>query len=92
MTDILAHIQCDQIGQFNGLWATFQSLWQHLICPNLLHSEAIFVKVSKSLIFIVISFWATIIDDWRLFTGHTAHILTQILILVHTSRRLQRLL
>ena len=30
--------QCDQIGRFIGLWATFQSLWQQLICPNLLHS------------------------------------------------------
>ena len=28
--------QCDQIGQFIGLWANFQSLWQQLICPNLL--------------------------------------------------------
>ena len=30
--------QCDQIGQFFGLWATFKSLWQQLICPNLSHS------------------------------------------------------
>ena len=30
--------QCDQIWQFFGLWATFQSLWQQLICPNLPHS------------------------------------------------------
>ena len=30
--------QCDQIGRFDGLWATFQSLWQQLSCPNLLHS------------------------------------------------------
>ena len=48
--------QCDQIGQFIGLWATFQSLWQQLVCPNLPHSQAIFVKVSKSLIFLVKSF------------------------------------
>ena len=40
--------QCDQIGQFIGLWTTFQSLWQKLICPNLLHAYAIFIKVSKS--------------------------------------------
>ena len=33
--------------QIIGLWATFQSFWQQLICPNLLHSQAIFVKVSK---------------------------------------------
>ena len=30
--------QCDQIGRFIGLWATFQSLSQQLICQNLLHS------------------------------------------------------
>ena len=30
--------QCDQIGRFFGLWASFQSLWQQLICPNLPHS------------------------------------------------------
>ena len=30
--------QCDQIGRFIGPWATLQSLWQQLICPNLLHS------------------------------------------------------
>ena len=30
-----------------GLWATFQSLWQQLICPNLPHSQAIFCKNVK---------------------------------------------
>ena len=49
-------MQCDQIGRFIGIWATFQSLWQQLICPNLLYSKAIFVKVSKSFIFLVKSF------------------------------------
>ena len=56
--------QCDQIGQFFGLWATFQSLRQQLICPNFPHSKAIFVKF----------IWATFKDIWRLFTGHTAHV------------------
>ena len=46
-------IRTIQIGRFIGLWATFQSLWQQLFCPNLTHSLAIFVKVSKSLIFLV---------------------------------------
>ena len=32
------------------------SLWPQLFCPNLLHSYAILVKVSKSLIFLVKSF------------------------------------
>ena len=31
-------VQCDQIGQFIGLWATFQSLWKQLFCPNFPHS------------------------------------------------------
>ena len=30
--------QCDQSEQFIGLWATFLSIWQQLICPNLPHS------------------------------------------------------
>ena len=60
---------CDQIGRFIGLWATFSSLWQQLICPNLPHSKAIFVKVSKFIIFLVKSFWATFIDIWRFFSG-----------------------
>ena len=63
--------KCDQIGRFIGLWATFQSPRQQLVCPNLSHSQAIFVKVSKSLIIQCYHFWATFIDIWRLFTGHT---------------------
>ena len=31
----MEEIQCDQIGRFIGLWATFQSPWQQLFCPNL---------------------------------------------------------
>ena len=31
-------LQCYQIGRFIGPWATFQSLWQRLFCPNLPHS------------------------------------------------------
>ena len=68
-------VQCDQIGRFIGLWAAFQSLWEQFICPNLIHSKAIFVKVSKSLILLLKSFWATFIDIWRFFTGHTVTIL-----------------
>ena len=26
--------QCDQIGLIIELWATFQSMWQQLFCPN----------------------------------------------------------
>ena len=49
-------LQCDQIGRFIGFWATFQSLLHQLFCPNCPHSAAIFVKVSKTLIFLVKSF------------------------------------
>ena len=48
--------QCDQIWRFIGLWATFKSLLQQLICPNLPHSYAIFIKALKSIIFPVKSF------------------------------------
>ena len=48
--------QCDQIGRFIGLWASFKSLWQQLFCPNLPCSSAFFAKVSKSIIFLVKSF------------------------------------
>ena len=30
----LDQVQCDQIGPFIALWATFLSLWQQLFCPN----------------------------------------------------------
>ena len=57
--------QCDQIGQFIRLWATFQSLWQQLVYPNLPHSEAIFVTVSKPFIYLVKSFLGNyFIDIW----------------------------
>ena len=47
--------QCDQIGRFIGLWATFQRLKQQLICPNLPILDN-FLKVLKSIIFQVKSF------------------------------------
>ena len=52
-TSMSALDQCDQIWRFIGLWPTFKCFWQHLICPNLSHSYGIFVKVSKSIIFLV---------------------------------------
>ena len=67
-------LQCDQIGRYIGLWTTFQSLWQQLICPNLLRSQAIFVKVSKSITFLVKSFLGNFYRHWRLFTGHTGQL------------------
>ena len=52
----MTYLQCDQIWWYIGLWATFQSPWQQLICPNIQYSLTIFVKVSKSSIFLVKSF------------------------------------
>ena len=52
----MACCQCDQFGQFIALWITFQSLWYQLFCQNCPHFKAIFVKLSKSLIFPVKSF------------------------------------
>ena len=60
-----ACLQCDQIGRFIGIWATFQSLCQQWVCPNLPYSWAIFLKLSKSLIFLVKS----LLDS---FYGHLA--------------------
>ena len=68
----LAQYLCDQIGQFIGLWATFQSFWQQLICPNLPHSQAIFVTVSKSINFLVKSFFCNFYRHLAIFSGHTA--------------------
>ena len=42
------------LGDFLTL-GNFKSLGQQLFSPNLSHSNAIFVKVSKSIIFLVIS-------------------------------------
>ena len=69
----VSHNQCDQIMKFIGLWATIQSLWQQLISPNLLHTQAIFIKVSKSLIFLVKSFWGNFYRHLAIFSGHSAH-------------------
>ena len=48
--------QCDQIGRIFALWATIQSREQQLFYPNRPHCYTIFVKVSKSIIFLVKSF------------------------------------
>ena len=48
--------QCDQIGRLFALWATIQSRWQQLFFPNPLHCWTIFIKMSKSFIFLVKSY------------------------------------
>ena len=64
--------QCDQIWRFIGLWATFKSFWQQLIFPNLSHSQGIFVKESKSIIFLVKSYLGKFYRHLAIFSGHTA--------------------
>ena len=70
---ILWHQQCDQIGQFIALWATFLSLWQQLLSPNCRIFWQ-FVKWVKNFHFsIEISFGPLFIDIWWLFTCHAGH-------------------
>ena len=63
--------QCVLIGRFIRLWATFLNLWQQLIGPNCPHSLAILVKVSKCLIFLVISFLDNFYRHLAIFSDHT---------------------
>ena len=58
------------LGDFLTL-GNFKSLWQQLISPNLSHSNAIFVKVSKSIIFLVKSFLGNFYGHLAIFSGHT---------------------
>ena len=44
---------------------------QQLMCPNLPHSLAIFVKVLKSIIFLVKSFLGNFYRQFAYFSGHT---------------------
>ena len=44
---IVANKQCDQIGRFITLWATFQSPWQQLFCPKCQHIWGNFCKFVK---------------------------------------------
>ena len=64
-------ISVTRLGDLLEFGQIFKSIWQQLICPNLPHSYAISVKMSKSIIFLVKSFWATFIDIWQFFSGHT---------------------
>ena len=59
--------QCDQIGRFFYTLGNFWKPLQQLICPNLLHSSAIFVKVSKCLILLVKSMLGNFYSIWQFF-------------------------
>ena len=56
---VITQVHCDQIGRLIALWATFLSLWQQFFCPKCPHFSGMFVKVSKSLIFLGKYFWVT---------------------------------
>ena len=70
---VKGHNQCDQIGRFIALWASFLSLCQQLFSPNchifmqFVNSDKIFYYSSE------IHFWPLYIDIWRLFSGHIGH-------------------
>ena len=57
-----------------GIWATFYSLRQQLICPNFLILKQLFVKVSKSIIFLVKSFLGNFCRHLAIFSGHTVFV------------------
>ena len=63
MPTVQPESQCDQVGRFIVLW-------QQLICQNLSNSQAIFVKVSKSIIFLVKSFLGNFNRHMAIFSGH----------------------
>ena len=65
--------QCDQIGRFIALWATFQSLWQQLgILPKSPTFFCNLLKGPKSFIFLVKSFLDNFYRQMAMFTGHAA--------------------
>ena len=70
---MVSHYQCDQIGRFIALWATFLSLWQQFL-PKFLTFLDHFCKGIKIFDFSnELLFGATFIDIWRLFPGHAGH-------------------
>ena len=63
--------QCDQIGQFLALWATFQSRWQKLFCPNCPHFfDNFWIGVKIFYFSSEIIFGSAFKDIWWHFTGH----------------------
>ena len=67
-------IQCDQIGRFIALWATFQSLLQQLFCPNRVTFLDNFCNGVKIFYFSSEIIFGQLLDIWLLITGHTASI------------------
>ena len=65
------NVQCHQIGRFIILWATFQSPWQQLFCPNWPNVKAISAKVSKSFILLEKYFLGYFYRHLATFTSHT---------------------
>ena len=77
--------QCDKIWQFIGLW-------QQLFCPILSHSLVFFVKMSKSIIFLVKSFWATFIDIWQFFLVTLVGTISALLFILYLMKYPDRML
>ena len=69
----VVHNQCDQIGRFFALWATIQSWWPQLFWPNC-PFLAIFVRVSKSFIFLVKLFLGNFFRHLTIFLPATLYI------------------
>ena len=68
--------QYDQIGRFIGLWATFQTCGNNTLpkSPTFLGSFCNGVKICNFSSKII--FWASFVDIWQLFIGHTGLNLT----------------
>ena len=64
--------QCDQIGRFIALWATFHSLWQQLFWPNCPYNLPNFYKGVKIYHFLVKSFLGNFYGHLAIFFGQTA--------------------
>ena len=63
-----------RLGDLLDFGPLFKAFGNNLICPNLPHSQAIFVKVSKFIIFLVHSFLGNFYRLLVIFSGHTVSI------------------
>ena len=60
--------QCDQIGRYFALSASFKAFGNNEFAQFSCNiRQFLYLKVSKSIIFLVKSLWATFIDIWRFF-------------------------
>ena len=80
--------QCDQIGRFLHFGQLFKgggnNYFAQIARP---HYYAIFVTVSKFVIFLVQTFLGNFYSIWRLFTGHTGLLPTYLMMSIINQRR-----